>query len=240
MTTSSGCVPLNATRYSHRRQLNYPPPCVAQAHSAKVKIFAKDRLARINHNAARFWAIGIGAFLRASAMLHAVGLLLTPPSSSRQPHPSSLGCTSSTGSAFDDRAPCARSRARRRRPIARSRSASSQRPTLPRATSLSRTLATSACPCPRSVTSTSTRASSVLPGELRPAGKEGTRAQQTFADTYFLQTHLVAHGSLDSDREGAGREVSVSRFTWLLAEMQTGSDRSIANRGLSGKTVNQN
>jgi len=31
------------------------------AHSAKVKIFAKDRLARINHNAARFWAIGIAS-----------------------------------------------------------------------------------------------------------------------------------------------------------------------------------
>jgi len=29
--------------------------------SAKIKVFAKDRLARINYNAARFWAMGIAA-----------------------------------------------------------------------------------------------------------------------------------------------------------------------------------
>ena len=32
-----------------------------QAHAAKIKIFAKDRIAQINENAARFWAIGIAA-----------------------------------------------------------------------------------------------------------------------------------------------------------------------------------
>ena len=142
----------------------------------------------------------------------------------RQPHPSSPGCISSTGSAFDDRVPCARSRARRRRPIARSRSASSQRRTLPRATSSSRTLATSACPCPRLATSTSTRASSELPGGQRAAGEEGAVAQQPLMLT-SLQTHLVAHGSLDSDREGARRKVSVFSFHLNPRPQRTVSDR---------------
>lgn len=33
-----------------------------QAHSAKIKVFAKDKIARIGQNANRAWAIGIGAY----------------------------------------------------------------------------------------------------------------------------------------------------------------------------------
>lgn len=41
----------------------FPPPnwnlSFTQAHSAKIKVYAKDRYAQISTNAARFWAIGI-------------------------------------------------------------------------------------------------------------------------------------------------------------------------------------
>jgi len=37
-------------------------PYRQQAHSAKIKIFAKDKIERIGKNANRAWAVGIGAY----------------------------------------------------------------------------------------------------------------------------------------------------------------------------------
>lgn len=37
-------------------------PYPQQAHSAKIKIFAKDKIERIGKNANRAWAVGIGAY----------------------------------------------------------------------------------------------------------------------------------------------------------------------------------